>query len=187
MSEIPTNIGIKELLTEFSPNIAKQAIASSGADKELKGTEFSLVVEVSGDKYSYQVKDGLDFNITEGDLDSPLVRVKITKDNLEKMIATNSLDMLLGIQSDLNRQKYNVLKALKGSFTAELINDDGSVTSIETIFNNAAEPKATFKMKTADSIALVRKETNPVNLFMSGGMKIEGDMAFAMSTQPLFT
>jgi len=42
-------------------------------------------------------------------------------------------------------------------------------------------------MKTTDSISLIRKETNPVNLFMSGQMKIEGDMAFAMSTQPLFS
>jgi putative sterol carrier protein len=33
----------------------------------------------------------------------------------------------------------------------------------------------------------IAKEANPVNLFMSGAMKIEGDMAFAMATQPLFT
>ena len=187
MKEIPKNIGIKELLTEFSPSLAKEAIQLSGAEQELKDTVFSLVVDVSGQKYSYLVKDGVDFDIREGDIDAPLVRVKISKDNLEKMMATNSLDMLLGIQSDLNRQKYNVLKSLKGSFTAELLNDDGSTTTIETTFNNTAEPKATFKMKTSDSIALVRKETNPVNLFMSGQMKIEGDMAFAMSTQPLFT
>ncbi len=187
MREIPTNIGIKELLTEISPNIAREAIKSSGAEKELEGTVFSLVVEVSGEKYSYLVKDGRDFDVKQGDIDSPLVRVKIDKSSLEKMIATKSLDMLLGIQSDLNKQKYNALKGLKGSFTAELTNDDGSVTTIETILNNTLEPKATFKMKTADSISLVRKETNPVNLFMSGAMKIEGDMAFAMSTQPLFS
>jgi len=187
MKEIPKNIGIKELLTEFSPYIAKEAIKSSGAEQELKGTVFTLVVEVSGQKYSYLVKDGVDFDIKEGDIDAPLVRVKISKENIEKMIETNSLDMLLGIQTDLNKQKYNVLKSLKGSFTAELLNDDGSTTTIETTFNNAMEPKATFKMKTSDSIALVKKETNPVNLFMSGAMRIEGDMAFAMSTQPLFT
>lgn len=187
MKETPKNIGIKELLTEFSPSIAKEAIQLSGAEKELKGTVFTLVVEVSGQKYSYLVKDGVDFDIKEGDIDAPLVRVKISKENIEKMIATNSLDMLLGIQNDLNKQKYNVLKSLKGSFTAELLNDDGSTTIIETTFNNATEPKATFKMKTSDSIALIKKETNPVNLFMSGQMKIEGDMAFAMSTQPLFT
>lgn len=187
MKEIPADIGIKELLTEVSPGIAREAIASSGADKELQGTVFSLVVDVSGDKYSYLVRDGVDFQITQGDIEAPLVRVKIEKDNLQKMIATKSLDMLLGIQSDLNKQKYNALKSLKGSFTAELLNDDGSVTTIETILNGAAQPRATFKMKTADSISLIRKETNPVNLFMSGAMKIEGDMAFAMATQPLFT
>src|SRR5512138_2988168 len=104
MKEIPADIGIKELLTEVSPGIAREAIASSGADKELQGTVFSLVVDVSGDKYSYLVKDGVDFQITQGDIDSPLVRVKIEKDNLQKMIATKSLDMLLGIQSDLNKQ-----------------------------------------------------------------------------------
>ncbi len=187
MQEIPANTTIRELLMELSPNIAKEAIQASGAAAELKGTEFSLVVDVSGDKYSYLVKDGSDFNIRDGDIDAPLVRIKIAKESLEKMIATRSLDMLLGIQSDLNRQKYNTLKTLKGSFTAELQNDDGSIMVIETVLNNAAEPKAVFKMKTSDSISLVRKETNPVNLFMSGAMKIEGDMAFAMATQPLFT
>ena len=42
-------------------------------------------------------------------------------------------------------------------------------------------------MTAKDSSALMRRETNPVNLFMSGAMKIEGDMSFAMGTQPLFS
>jgi putative sterol carrier protein len=187
MQQIPNDISINELLTSLSPAIAKEAIQSTGADKELKGTEFSLAVDVSGEVYSYLVKDGTDFTIKEGDIDAPMVRVRVTKDTLQKMIATQNLDMLLGIQSDLNKNKYNVLKGLKGSFVAELTNDDGSVFVIDTTFNNAVEPKATFRMKTTDSIALIRKETNPVNLFMSGQMKIDGDMAFAMSTQPLFS
>ncbi|MDY6831982.1 MAG: SCP2 sterol-binding domain-containing protein [Thermodesulfobacteriota bacterium] len=185
--EIPAGIGIKELLLDFSPNLAKKTIAESGAATELAGTEFSMVVEVSGDKFAYVVKNGTEFDVKEGDLDNPLVRISITAEDLQKMIETNSLDMLLGIQSDLNKRKYNTLQALKGSFVAQLTNDDGSTVSIKTVFNGAETPAATFKMKTADSIALVKKETNPVNLFMSGGMQIEGDMAFAMQTQPLFT
>ncbi|HOT47196.1 MAG TPA: sterol-binding protein [Spirochaetota bacterium] len=157
MKETPTDIGIKELLKELSPSIAREAIKSSGAEKGLEGTTFSLVVEVSGEKYSYLVRDGKEFEITQGDLESPLVRVKIERKNLEKMIATKSLDMLLGIQSDLNKQKYNALKGMRGSFTAELTNDDGSVTTIEMILNNAMEPKTTFKMKTSDSISLVKR------------------------------
>ncbi|MFZ5564586.1 MAG: SCP2 sterol-binding domain-containing protein [Thermodesulfobacteriota bacterium] len=185
--DIPKGIGIKELLLDFSPNMAKDMIAKSGAVAELGGTTFSMVVEVSGDKFSYVVKNGTDFDVKEGDLAGPMVRISITKDDMQKMIETNSLDMLLGIQSDLNKRKYNTLQNLKGSFVAKLANTDGSTVSIKTVFNGAETPTATFKMKTSDSIALVKKETNPVNLFMSGGMQIEGDMAFAMQTQPLFT
>lgn len=187
MQEIPINIGVKELLMDVSPKIAQEAIESAGVKEELQGTLFSLVVEVSDEKFSYVVKNGVDFDIKQGDLDAPLVRIKITKEDLQNMIKLQSLDMLLGIQSEINKRKYDVLKSLKGSFTAELSNDDGSVFVIETTLNDAREPNATFKMRTSDSIALIRKETNPVNLFMSGAMKIEGDMAFAMSTQPLFT
>ena len=187
MKDIPKDIGIKELLTEVSPNLAKESIISSGAQKELEGTVFSMVLDVSGEKYSYVVKDGKDFDVKEADLDSALIRVKIARETLEKMIATGNLDMFLGLQGDMNKKKYDALKSLKGSFTSELENDDGSVTVIETILNDAAQPHAIFKMKTSDTIALMKKETNPVNLFMSGAMKIEGDMSFAMATQPLFT
>ncbi len=185
--DIPKDIRIKDLLLDFSPNMAKQMIAESGAAAQLGGTEFSMMLEVGGDKYSYVVKDGTDFDVKEGELDNPMVKIVISEEDMQKMIDTNSLDMLLGIQSDLNKAKYDALKNLKGKMIANLSNDDGSVVSLETIFNGAENPSATFKMKTADSIALVNKQTNPVNLFMSGGMQIEGDMAFAMQTQPLFT
>ncbi len=185
--DIPKDISIKDLLLDFSPNMAKKMIAESGAAAELADTELTMVVDVSGTKYSYVVKNGTDFDVKEGDLDSAMVLIEIAEGDLQKMIETDSLDMLLGIQSDLNKKKYQALQGLKGTMVAELANDDGSVVSIATVLNGADTPKATFKMKMSDSIALVKKETNPVNLFMSGGMQIEGDMAFAMQTQPLFT
>ena len=185
--DIPKDLSIKDLLLDFSPNMAKKMIAESGAAAELAGTEFSMVVDVSGTPYSYVVKNGTEFDVKEGSIDTPMVTINIAENDLNKMIETNSLDMLLGIQSDLNKRKYQALKTLKGKMVAQLTNDDGSVLTISTVFNGSEAPAATFKMKMADSIALVKKETNPVNLFMSGGMQIEGDMAFAMQTQPLFT
>jgi putative sterol carrier protein len=116
-----------------------------------------------------------------------MVKIGLTKSDLEKMIATNNLDMLLGIQQDLSKAKYNALKSLKGTFKAELKNTDGTVYMINTVCNGQMSPNCTFKMKTEDSTKIVNKEAHPVNLFMSGQMQIEGDMAFAMATQPLFT
>ena len=185
--DIPKGLTIDQLLLEFSPSMAKKMIAESGAAAQLGGTEFSMVVDVSGKKYSYVVKNGSEFDVKQGEIANPMVVIGIAEDDLKKMIETNSLDMLLGIQSDLNKRKYDALKNLKGKMVAKLANTDGSVVTISTVFNSTETPAATFKMKMADSIALVKKETNPVNLFMSGGMQIEGDMAFAMMTQPLFT
>ncbi len=184
---IPTDISIKELLTEVSPKMAKEMLEESGKVAELAGTEFALVVDVSGEIYSFRVKDGTDFDVQQADLDDAQARVMITKEDLEKMIATNNLDMLMGMQSDLSKSKYDTLTRLKGCMVAELENEDGSIFTIKAVMNGTEMPTATFKMKTSDSAALMRKEASPVTMFMGGQMKIEGDMAFAMSTQPLFT
>ncbi|MBI5843210.1 MAG: SCP2 sterol-binding domain-containing protein [Deltaproteobacteria bacterium] len=184
---VPTDISIHALLTDFAPKMAKEVIAASGRAAELVGTRFTLVLDISGKIVSYDVKDGADFNVSEAAIDNPMVLIKVSEDDLNRMIATQNLDMLLGIQNDLSKQKYEVLNRLKGSMIAVLTNDDGSIFTINATFNGGEAPKCTFRMKTTDSAALIRKEQNPVNLFMSGLMKIEGDMAFAMSTQPLFT
>lgn len=187
MLNVPADITIEDLLLKFSPDMAKSIIALSGKAEELKGTTFSLSIDVSGTVYSYLVKDGAEFDVKQGAVEKPMVLIKISKEDLTKMIKTNSLDMLLGIQNDLSKAKYEALGRVKGTMTAVLSNSDGSAFTIVATLNGADSPKATFRMSTNDSAALVRKEQNPVNLFMSGAMKIEGDMAFAMSTQPLFT
>lgn len=185
--DIPKDISLKELLTEFSPNMAKQMLEESGKAAELTGTQFSLCVDVSGEAYSYVVKDGKDFEVTEGAIDNPMVMVKMTKEDMDKMIATQNLDMLLGMQSDLSRAKYDTMTNLKGAIGTELTMDDGSTVKFMVTLNGAAAPTCTFKMKMSDSLAIMKKEASPVTLFMGGQMKIDGDMAFAMSTQPLFS
>ncbi len=188
MFNVPAETSIQELLTEYGPKMVKESVENQGRTEELKGTEFTLVIDVDGEKYSFVVKDGTDVQVgTDKDLDNAMVRYMISRDDLERMIANQQLDMLLGIMTDLNQQKYQTLQGLKGVMTAILSNDDGSDYTIKASFNEAYSPEATFKMKTSDSASLMRKESNPVNLFMSGAMKIEGDMAFAMATQPLFT
>lgn len=188
MQNIPTDISIKDLLADLSPRLAKEGIEKAGKLPELAGTEFTLVVDVTGEGvYSYIVKDGKDFTIKTEAIADPMVKIALSKADLEKMIATNNLDMLLGIQQDLTKAKYNALQSLKGCFNAELKNTDGSIFMIQTVCNGVVSPKCTFKMKTEDSAKIAKKQAHPVNLFMSGAMQIEGDMAFAMATQPLFT
>lgn len=184
---IPSDTSIDTLLSEVMPKIAKEQLASSNAANELAGTQITMAVDVSGQKYNYTLKDGAQVNSAKGDMTNAMLGLIISKEDMEKMIKSGNLDMILGIQNDLNKAKYNALNSLKGSFVAEITMDDGSVCRLQAILNGAISPSSTFKMSVKDSSALMRKETNPVNLFMSGAMKIEGDMAFAMATQPLFS
>lgn len=184
---IPADTSVDKLLSEIMLNVAKEQLASSSAAADLAGTEITMVVDVDGDMYSYALKNGAEVNYTKGDTASPKLRLKVSKGDMEKMIKTQNLDMILGIMNDLNKAKYNALNSLKGSFVAEISMDDGSSVKLLAILNNATDPASVFKMTAKDTGALMRKETNPVNLFMSGAMKIEGDMAFAMGTQPLFS
>jgi putative sterol carrier protein len=183
---ITSNTTVEQFLTEIMPKEALDMLQNSNAPKELSGTEITMVVEVDGKSYGFKVKDGKDITPC-GDIPNAMLRLKISGSDLKKMIDTNNLDMLLGMQKDLTRARYNALSSLKGSFIAKLKNDDGSEFTIEAILNGATSPQSIFRMSTKDSAALMKKETNPVNLFMSGAMKIEGDMSFAMATQPLFT
>jgi putative sterol carrier protein len=184
---IPADTSVADLLSKIMPSVVEDLLATNSAAQELSGTQICMVVEVNGEKYAYTLKDGKTLSFTKGDISGTNMYIKITEDDLKKMIQTQNLDMLFGLQSDLNKSKYNALNSLKGSFTAEIANEDGYTFKIEAVLNGAQQPHSIFKMSAKDTAALMRKDTNPVNLFMSGAMKIEGDMSFAMATQPLFS
>lgn len=187
MSTIQAGTSINDLLTKVLPETTKKSILSRGVEAELGGTTISMTLTVSDRHYSYKVIDGKEIEVIEGNLENPMVTIKLSEEDLAKMIAQNELDIILMVMTELDKTKYNTVSTLNGTFKAELSNDDGSNYNIEVSFNGAAEPSATFKMKTSDTALMMRKEENPVNLFMSGAMQIEGDMQFSMATQPLFT
>jgi putative sterol carrier protein len=49
-----------------------------------------------------------------------------------------------------------------------------------------ASPTLTIAMDAADFVALTHGELNPMNAFMSGKIKLQGDMGLAMKFQSLF-
>jgi putative sterol carrier protein len=50
----------------------------------------------------------------------------------------------------------------------------------------AANPNMTLKMAAADYLAMINGETNPMQLFMKGKVKVGGDMSLALKMQNLF-
>lgn len=186
MVAIQPTTSINDLLSVVLPERTKESISTRGAVEELKGTVITMTLDVSGKYYSYKVTNGSDIEVVYDKIDNAMVTICVSEEELAKMIQNNELDIILMVITELNKTKYETVKNLNGSFRAELSNDDGSQYHIEVIFNGAKEPNALFRMKTSDSALMMRKEENPVNLFMAGSMQIEGDMQFSMATQPLF-
>jgi len=187
MGGVPTDTSINDLFTKVMPQLSKEALEASGKAAELAGTEVTMVIETTDAKFSSTIKDGIDVTVSEGDMDAPNIRLTISTADLEKMIANQELDMLLGMSSDLSAAKVQTIKALSGTMNVKLTNEDGSSYFISTKFNSADSPSCTMTMKTSDSTAIMTKQANPVNLFMAGALQMDGDMGFAMGFQPLVT
>jgi putative sterol carrier protein len=64
-----------------------------------------------------------------------------------------------------------------------LVVKDGEVTAEE---GTADDPKMTLKSDVNDYYKVATGETNPMQAFMSGKIKISGDMGLAMKLQSMF-
>ncbi len=183
---ISINIGEIKFLKEFMPLVIGRTISSGIIGDSLDGTDFSFVMEIDDRKYSYIAKNGSDIQVLETDQESPMARMIINRKDLEKLIAIDNIDLLLGAGNNISKTRYEALSTIKGKIDTELQNNDGSSSSFTFILNGSSTPTTKFLMKTSDFVKISKKEANPVTLFMSGSMAIEGDIGFAMSIQPLF-
>ncbi len=181
------NVHVKELFTEFIPKLAREYIQMRGAQEDLKGTELRLTLDISGSLYSYIIKDGVNFEVHEGTINNPHIYVAFPLESMSKMADMKNIDMLIGLQRQLNRKKFDLLCELKGTSVFHIKHSDDTTSEITATFNGTDKPRAVLRLSMEDANLISSGKDSPVNLFMSGKMKIEGDMAFALKTQPLFT
>ena len=179
-------VNVQELFTEFVPKLAREYVRIQGAKDELRDTELKLTLDISGDVYSYMIRDGIKITVTEGDIDNPQVRISFSLENLARFAEMKNIDMLLGMQKQLTRKKLASLSDLKGTGVFQLNNPDNSISEITATFNNADNPRAILKLSMQEAYLINTGKESPLNLFMSGKMKIEGDIGFAIKMQSLF-
>ncbi len=192
---IHLSFSMKEIF-ELIPDLASEILDNSSIATEIaeiyKGAEFSFVFEFDDEKYNLVIKDGTDFKSGQGDLEDPMFRINIPMEDLQRLIVVKNAYMFLGRQREItqsDRDKMSSLHAklssVQGTVVIKLIHDDDSTSTICTVFNNAGDPKVTITLAMEDVKGLLTNESNPVNLFMSGRLKLEGDMGLAMSFQTL--
>ena len=190
MEESPVinlSFSLDEIMLDFIPKMATAFLAISGVSGALSGTFASLVMDVGGRLYSFAAKDASEVTASLGDLENPTARVSLGMNDLVPLVNPKNADMLLVIPASLTREKYEHLAKLGGEARFELKNDDGSVSVITAVFNGKTSPRATLALSIGEARKLFARQSNPVEMFMKGSLKITGDIDFAMTLQPLFT
>jgi hypothetical protein len=76
-------------------------------------------------------------------------------------------------------------KQLKGTMAVELAREGKEPMLIEMTFNDAATPRTGMKAKLADYVAMQEGRLNGQEAFMTGKLRIEGDMGFLMQIAAL--
>ena len=76
-------------------------------------------------------------------------------------------------------------KQLKGTMALELAREGKDPMRIEMTFNDAATPRTGMKAKLTDYVAMQEGRLNGQEAFMTGKLKIEGDMGFLMQIAAL--
>ena len=77
------------------------------------------------------------------------------------------------------------VKQMKGTVAQELSREGMDPFRIEMTFGGAATPRTVLKMKLVDAVAMGEGRLNGQEAFMTGRLRIEGDMAFMMQVAAL--
>ena len=74
---------------------------------------------------------------------------------------------------------------LKGTMALELARDGAEPFKVETTFGAAATPRTVMKLRQQDYLDMQTGKLNGQEAFMTGKMKVEGDMGFLMQIAAL--
>jgi putative sterol carrier protein len=87
----------------------------------------------------------------------------------------------------------NAAKGLNATFQWDLSGDDGGTWALQfqngepkLIEGGVEKPNEKFKLSSADWVSVATGKLNAMNAFMTGKLKMEGDMGLAMKVQSLF-
>ena len=139
-----------------------------------------------GGEWAVTIKDG-QLTTTKGRHDAAITFTLSIDDWRDAVLGQNGATIAILLpQSRPGRPDNSArVKQMKGTVAQELARDAGEPFKIEMTFGGAATPRTVLKMKLADFVAMQEGRLNGQEAFMTGRLRIEGDMAFMMQIAAL--
>jgi putative sterol carrier protein len=183
--QVPANVTPAQFFEEFLPmGFAAQAAESGSAP-----SDFTMAFRLDGEgggEWLAKIEGGK-MNVTRGGGEANLTTSMAVGDWRDAVQGQNgaSLALILPPQRPGRPDNSGRAKQLKGTMAIELSREAGDPFRMEMCFNGAAAPKTVLKAKIADYVAMQEGTLNGQQAFMSGKLKVEGDMGFLMQVATL--
>lgn len=177
---IPEDVTPEQFFEQMLP-MGFAAQAESGAAVP---SDFVMAWKLTGDgggEWTAEIKDKA-MSVKKGLADAVLTFTLSTDDWRDAVLGRNgaSPTLLLPQQRPGRPDNTPRVKMLKGTVAQELAREGGEPFKLEMTFNGAATPRTVVKLKLADFVAMQEGKLNGQEAFMTGRLRIEGDMAFMM-------
>lgn len=188
-NEVQWDIGVEKFFEEIVPQLFRDELKNNPV-QDMDGFDFKLQFKITGDRsatYGIIVKNGTDLQIIPTGIPYPQISFELNEqDWRDSITGKEGAEAVMGMffnPSMLNKKKYDSLLGVKGILNLALARESGELFNAKLQFNNANIPVSTIKMKASEYSAMLKGQINPVTAFMSGKLKISGDMGLALKLQ----
>ena len=188
-NEVQWDITVNKFFEEVVPQIFSDELKNNPV-QGMEGLDFKLQFKIIGEKtvtYGIVVKNGTDLQVIPDGIPDAQINIELNendwRDSITGKEGGNAVMGMFFNPAMLNRSKYDSLLGVKGVLNLALSKQSGELFQAKLQFNNANLPASTIKMKASEYSAMLDGQVNPVMAFMSGKMKISGDMGLALKLQ----
>ena len=174
---------------QFFEELLPMGFATQQAAAAAPPPDVTLQYHIEGDgggAWTVRIESGK-MAVTRGQIEAPLTVSLHVEAWRDAVLGRNGAVLSLVVPEGRAGRPENAqrMNALKGTMALELSRDGADPFKLEMRFNNAPQPRTTMKMKIADYIAMQAGKLNGQEAFMTGKLRVEGDLAFLMQIATL--
>jgi putative sterol carrier protein len=175
---------------QFFEQLMPMGFAAQAAERQSPPADATLQFRLSGaggGDWVIQIQGGQMIG-RKGQADQANLTVTLGVDDWrDAVLERNGASLALVIPQQRPDRPDNSARAmqLKGTLAVDLARDAGEPFKVEMCFNNAAAPRTVIKMKIGEYVAMQTGKLNGQEAFMTGRLRVEGDIAFLMQIATL--
>ncbi len=184
---VPHDVEIASFFGEHVTSYFNKQTASINTSA-MSGKEFTVQYNISDKKYCLRIKDGKHLEIIDGGIENPMLCMAMGepdwRDNISGRVE-GGLDRFIDPIQILDPGRYRKLVQIQGTLNLRLKKKNGSIMPVDITFNNKSKPSVMLNLKLPIWVAMQKGKKSGQMLFMTGRMKVKGDMMFLMKCQSL--